>query len=119
MCLTGLAFVVALGLAAAPAVAQSPAIPSFQLVLKDHRFVPDTLTAPAGRKFRLEIVNSDASGDEFESAALKVEREIAPHGKLVLQLGPLRPGTYPFAGDLNADTAKGVITVTATSTGPP
>lgn len=104
--------ILALGLAAGPAAAQSPAGP-FRLILKDHKFTPDTLTVPAGEKFRLEVVNSDSSGDEFESAALKVEREIAPHGKLVLQLGPLAAGSYPFVGDLHADTAKGVIAAAA------
>ena len=101
--------VLALGLAAAPAYAQSSPGAPFRLTLKDHKFTPETLTVPAGQKFRLEIVNSDSSGDEFESAALKVEREIAPHGKLILQLGPLSAGSYPFVGDLHADTAKGVI----------
>ena len=101
--------VLALGLVAPPAFAQSPAAAAFQLTLKDHRFTPDTLTVPAGQKFRLEIVNGDSSGDEFESATLKVEREIAPHGKLIMRLGPLAAGAYPFVGDLHADTAKGVI----------
>jgi hypothetical protein len=100
--------VLALELAVSPAAAQPPAGP-FRLVLKDHRFTPDTLTVPAGQKFKLEVVNGDASGDELESAALKVEREIAPHGKLLLQLGPLAAGAYPFVGDLHAETAKGVI----------
>lgn len=101
--------VLVLGLAAAPAFAQSSADAPFRLTLKDHKFTPETLIVPAGQRFRLEIVNSDSSGDEFESATLKVEREIAPHGKLILQLGPLAPGSYPFVGDLHADTAKGVI----------
>ena len=101
--------ILAVGLAAAPARAQSPADATLRLTLRDHRFTPESLTVPAGQRFRLEVVNSDSSGDEFESAGLKVEREIAPHGKLVLQLGPLSAGTYPFVGDLHADTAKGVI----------
>lgn len=104
-----------LGLVAAPAYAQSPAGGPFRLTLKDHRFTPDTLTVPAGQKFRLEIRNSDSSGDEFESGTLKVEREIAPHGKLILQLGPLTAGSYPFVGDLHSDTAKGVIVAAAPS----
>lgn len=107
----------ALGLAAGPAFAQSSTATPLRLTLKDHKFTPDTLTVPAGQKFRLEVVNSDSSGDEFESATLKVEREIAPHGKLVLQLGPLPAGLYPFVGDLHSDTAKGVI-VAAPATGP-
>ena len=80
-----------------------------RLVLKDHRFTPDQIEVPAGRRFKLEVVNADATADEFESAGLKVERDIAPHGKLVLQLGPLAPGDYPFVGDLHADTARGVL----------
>lgn len=93
----------------AGAVAGADPPPTLRLTLKDHRFEPDTLRAPAGQKFRLEVVNADAAGDEFESASLKVEREIAPHGKLILQLGPLAPGVYPFVGDLHAETAKGQL----------
>jgi hypothetical protein len=80
-----------------------------QLVLKEHRFTPDHIDVPAGQRFRLVVVNADPTADEFESSALKVERDIAPHGKLVLQLGPLAPGDYPFVGDLHVDTAKGVL----------
>jgi hypothetical protein len=98
----------ALGLPVA-ASAEAP----LRLTLKDHRFAPDTLTVPAGQRFRLEVINADATADEFESGALKVERDLPPHGKLILQLGPLAPGTYPFRGDLHADTAKGVLTVAA------
>jgi hypothetical protein len=80
-----------------------------RLVLKEHRFTPDQVEVPAGRRFKLEVVNADGTADEFESAGLKVERDIAPHGKVVLQLGPLAPGDYAFVGDLHADTAKGVL----------
>jgi hypothetical protein len=96
---------------AAPAAAAEPADAPVRLLLKEHRFTPEQVEAPAGRRFRLEIVNADGSADEFESSALKVEREIAPHGKLILQLGPLAPGDYAFVGDLHADTAKGVLHV--------
>jgi hypothetical protein len=96
---------------AAPAAAAERADAPVRLLLKEHRFAPGQVEAPAGRRFRLEIVNADSSADEFESSALKVEREIAPHGKLILQLGPLAPGDYAFVGDLHADTARGVLHV--------
>jgi hypothetical protein len=101
------ALLILLAATSAARAADSPT----RLTLKEHRFTPDQIVVPAGQRFRLEIVNADATAEEFESSSLKVERDIAPHGKLILQLGPLPPGDYPFVGDLHGDTARGVLRV--------
>ena len=58
--------------------------PEIRLVLKDHRFNPTEVTAPAGQKVRLVIENQDATPEEFESYALNREK-IVPAGHSVQQ----------------------------------
>ena len=85
--------------------------PEIRLVLKDHRFVPAEITAPAGRKVRLVIENQDATPEEFESYALNREKIVPAGGKIVVYVGPLQPGRYEFFGEFNAKTARGWLVV--------
>jgi heme/copper-type cytochrome/quinol oxidase subunit 2 len=100
--------------AAHTAAAATPAEPFVvALTLKDHRFTPDKLTVPAGRRIRIDLTNQDAALEEFDSEALHVEKDVAPHGRVSFTVGPLQPGSYPFMGELHPDTAAGVITAAA------
>lgn len=80
-----------------------------QLQLKEHRFAPERITVPAGQRVRIELFNLDGASEEFDSSDLRVERDVTPHGKVVFEIGPLKPGTYSFMGELHADTAQGEI----------
>jgi hypothetical protein len=102
------AIVLATALAAAPAGAADP---EFRLVIKDHRFTPTELTVPAGQKLRLVVENQDPTPEEFESYALNREKVVAGNGKVVVFVGPLKPGRYEFFGDFNAKTARGWLVV--------
>ncbi len=79
------------------------------LTIKDHKFSPETITIPAGKKIKLIVKNLDATPEEFESYVLHREKIIQPKGKVKIFIGPLKPGRYPFFGEFHADTAKGVI----------
>ena len=79
------------------------------LVIKDHRFTPAELKVPAGRKIKLTVINSDASAEEFESYELNREKVVAGNGRIIVFVGPLRPGTYPYFGEFHMDTAKGKL----------
>jgi hypothetical protein len=81
----------------------------YTLVIKDHRFQPTELNVPAGSKIRLLIENRDATPEEFESYALNREKVITGNGKATLYIGPLEAGRYPFIGEFNEATARGVI----------
>lgn len=83
-----------------------------RLTLKDHRFSPDRITAPAGQPILIELVNQDAASEEFDSEDLGVEKDVTPHGKVSFRVGPLKPGAYRFMGELHADTAQGRIEAT-------
>ncbi len=81
----------------------------YTLVIKDHRFQPDELIVPAGKKIKLKIENQDALAEEFESFALNREKAVAGNGSATLFIGPLEPGRYSFIGEFYEETAKGVI----------
>ena len=93
----------------APLGAASADMPVVVITLKDHRFTPDTIAVPAGRKIRVELTNRDATADDFDSDALHVDRDVKPHEHVSFVIGPLKPGHYPFKGELHADTAHGEV----------
>lgn len=79
------------------------------LTVQDHRFVPAEMKVPAGKKIKLTVVNKDATAEEFESYELNREKIVAGNGRITVYVGPLRPGRYPYFGEFNMDTAKGVL----------
>jgi hypothetical protein len=85
-------------------------MPEYDLVIKNHEFVPANLTVPAGQKLKLVIENLDPTPEEFESHLLNREKIIPANSKAVVYVGPLEPGSYPFFGDFNPQTATGTIT---------
>jgi len=80
-----------------------------RLVIRNHKFEPAELTVPAGKKVKLVIENQDATAEEFESYELNREKVVPPKGQVSIFVGPLKPGRYPFFGEFNKDTAKGVL----------
>ncbi len=81
----------------------------FAITIKDHQFSPAEIRVPAGQKVKLVIENLDATPEEFESHELNREKIIAPRSKAAIWIGPLKPGKYPFMGEFNQATAKGVV----------
>src|SRR4029450_10198404 len=94
-------------LAAAPAIAAAD--DEFRLVIQDHKFQPAEVVVPAGKKVKLVIENRDSTPEEFESHALNREKVIAGKSTATIFIGPLKAGKYPFVGEYNEATAKGVI----------
>ncbi len=95
-------------LAAAGAGAQED-MPSFDLLIKAGRFIPETLEVPANTKFRLRIKNEGPGAEEFESIELKKEKVLAPGASSFLIFQPLKPGSYKFFGEFHPETAQGRI----------
>ncbi len=94
---------------AGPAWAADPV----KLMLKDHRFTPSQVTVPAGERVSIEVENQDDTPAEFESHDLRVEKVIAPRGRITVTVGPLKPGTYKFVDEYNEKTAAGTLTAVA------
>ena len=84
---------------------------NYVITIKDHRFNPETLTIPAGKKVRVQVKNEDPTAEEFESSDLNREKVVPPHGTVIVILGPLNPGTYGFYGEFHPKTAQGHIVV--------
>lgn len=84
---------------------------TFTLRIKDHLFVPAELTVPANTRFRLLIINEDATAEEFESVSLNREKVIMGNSEGVIFLGPLSAGEYSFFGEFNPRTAQGRLIV--------
>jgi hypothetical protein len=81
----------------------------FKLVISDHRFQPAELKVPAGQKIKLVVENQDPTPEEFESYSLNREKVVAGKSKIIVMVGPLKPGRYEFFGEFNMDTAQGVL----------
>lgn len=81
----------------------------FSILIKNHKFEPAEVVVPAGKKVKLLIENKDATPEEFESHSLHREKVIAGNSKATVYVGPLAAGRYPFFGEFNEATAKGVI----------
>jgi hypothetical protein len=103
--------IMSLAILAALSVAARAAEPEIVLTLKDHRFTPTEVNAPAGQKLKLVIENQDATPEEFESYALNREKIVPGGGRIVVYVGPLKPGRYEFFGEFNASTARGWLVV--------
>jgi len=106
-------FMIVMAAYAASAIGAEP----LTLVLHNHRFIPDRITAPAGQRFRIEVTNQDDTPEEFESSDLRIEKIIPPGGKITVTAGPLKPGIYKFGGEYNPDTATGTVVVVDAAAG--
>lgn len=80
-----------------------------QLVIRNHRFEPAEIKVPAGQRIKLTVHNQDSTPEEFESPSLNREKVIPAGARAGLFIGPLKPGRYPFVGEYNEATAKGVV----------
>lgn len=85
----------------------------FTLTIENHAFAPKEITVPAGTKFKLLVVNKDATPAEFESKPLGREKVIPGKSTATVNLGPLKPGRYPFVEEYheNEAAAQGTLIV--------
>jgi heme/copper-type cytochrome/quinol oxidase subunit 2 len=80
------------------------------IAIKDHRFEPAEVHAPAGKPIAVAIKNLDSIAAEFESEVLHVEKVIPPGREAVVRVRPLEPGRYNFFDDFHRAT-QGVLVV--------
>lgn len=84
---------------------------NIEITIQDHKFYPDIIEIPAGKKVKLIIHNKDNTIEEFDSVDLKREKIIPAHSVAYIVLAPLQPGVYYFIGEFNSATAQGKIIV--------
>ena len=83
---------------------------SVAISVKDHRFQPSQISAPANRPISIKVKNLDAAPMEFESTSLRVEKVIAPGSEGVVNVRALAPGRYEFFDDFHQQS-RGVLVV--------
>ncbi len=103
-----LALFASIALISAPAIAE---VETYTLTLKDHKFTPDTIEAPADTKFKLLVKNEDKTPAEFESDDFKREKIIKGGAEATINVGPLKAGEYKFFDEFNEKTAQGKLIV--------
>lgn len=106
---TGLVLAVALGAFAPLASAQE--VVELKVVATGGKLEPTELTAPAGKRIKIEIRNDEKKAIEFESKPLKVEKVIAPGATATVNVAPLKAGEYVFVNEFNEKNARGKLIV--------
>ncbi|HXE88113.1 MAG TPA: cupredoxin domain-containing protein [Hyphomicrobiaceae bacterium] len=82
---------------------------TYSLTIHDTHFEPATLNVKAGVKFKLSVRNARKAAAEFESAELNREKVIPPGQSVIIYVGPLAPGSYPFFDDFHQSTQGRMI----------
>ena len=98
-------FVSALLVAALPARADGP----IAVTLQNHKFTPAEIHVKANTPAIIALTNKDATAEEFDSTALKVEKVVAGNSSGNVRIRALAPGRYPFMGEYHPGTAQGVV----------
>jgi plastocyanin len=80
-----------------------------KLVMRDGKFDPAVVEVPAGKRFKLEVVNQSKKAMEFESKDLKQEKIIAPGKSATFTINALKPGEYRFFDEFNEATGQGKV----------
>ena len=77
---------------------------SLTISIKNHRFQPAELSAPANVPITLHVKNLDPTPMEFESVSLRVEKVVTGNSEGIVRLRPLSPGRYNFFDDFHQET---------------
>ena len=83
----------------------------FELTLKDHKFSPAEIKAPAGKALSITLKNLDTTPAEFESKALRFEKVVKGGSEITVQIRALTPGRYKFVDEFNEAIAQGVLVI--------
>ena len=94
-------------LVAAPARADASG--PIAVTLQNHKFAPSEIHVKANTPAIIALTNKDATAEEFDSTALKVEKVVAGNSSGNVRIRALAPGRYPFMGEYHPATAQGVV----------
>jgi plastocyanin len=102
----GLCTVAALALAALllPRLARADQPVTLSVTIKDHKFDPAEIHAPAGTAIELQVKNLNPIVSEFESSDLHFEKIVPSGSEAVVHVRPLQPGRYIFFDDFHHET---------------
>src|SRR5262245_51134730 len=96
-------------LPASTALAQQPI--DITISVKNNKFDPAEIEAPANTPVRLKVKNLDPKPMEFESKSLRVEKIISGGGEATFNIRGQKPGRYEFFDEFHEDTTRGTLVV--------
>ena len=79
------------------------------VALQNHKFSPAEIHVKANTPSVIALTNKDATAEEFDSTALKVEKVVAGNSSGNVRIRALAPGKYPFMGEYHSATAQGFV----------
>lgn len=82
---------------------------SLSITVKNHRFQPSQLSAPANVPVTLRLKNLDPTPIEFESVGLRVEKVVTGGSEGIVRQRPLSAGSYNFFADFHQETTGTLV----------
>lgn len=95
--------------ASAPAFAQSKV--EIAISVKDNKFEPAEVEAPANTSIVFRVKNLDSKPMEFESRDLRFEKIVPGGSEVTVNARAQKPGKYEFYDDFHENTTRGTLTV--------
>jgi len=77
---------------------------TLSVTLKDHKFDPAEVHAPAGAAIEFHVKNLNDIVSEFESKDLHFEKIVPVGSEAVVHVRPQQPGKYNFYDDFHHET---------------
>jgi plastocyanin len=77
---------------------------SLSVTIKDHKFDPPEVHAPAGQAIEFHVKNLNDIVSEFESSDLHFEKIVPVGSEAVVHVRALQPGKYNFYDDFHHQT---------------
>jgi plastocyanin len=74
------------------------------ITIKDQKFDPAELHAPAGQAIEIQVKNLNPIVSEFESSDLHFEKIVPAGSQAAVHVRPLQPGRYNFYDDFHHAT---------------
>jgi plastocyanin len=87
-----------------PRIATADDTVTLSLTLKDHKFDPAEVNAPAGVPIEFHVKNQNGIVSEFESSDLHFEKIVPNGSEAVVHVRPQQPGRYNFYDDFHHET---------------
>jgi plastocyanin len=87
-----------------PRIATAEDTVTLSLTLKDRKFDPAEVHAPAGKAIEFHVKNLNGIVSEFESSDLHFEKIVPNGSEAVVHVRPQQPGRYNFFDDFHHET---------------
>jgi plastocyanin len=92
-----------------PAAAAHADTVKLSITIKDQKFDPAELHAPAGQAIEIAVKNLNPIVSEFESSDLHFEKIVPAGGQGVVYVRPLQAGRYNFYDDFHHATQGNLV----------